>query len=87
MDYSIFDLCDYFVDVVDVFELMFINFGGCLSFSGWVKIVKCFENNELICDILIMDGIDSVFLIDGGGLIWCVLIDIELVEIVFENNW
>jgi|TARA_B100000929_G_scaffold237052_1_gene193768 regulator of ribonuclease activity A len=87
MDYSTSDLCDHFADVVDVLEPMFINFGGRPSFSGRVKTVKCFENNELIRDILTTDGTDSVLLIDGGGSTRRALIDIELAEIALENNW
>ena len=87
MDYSTSDLCDHFADVVDVLEPMFINFGGLPSFSGRVKTVKCFENNELIREILSTDGTDSVLLIDGGGSTRRALIDIELTEIALENNW
>ncbi len=87
MDYSTSDLCDHFADVVDVLEPMFINFGGRPSFSGRVKTVKCFENNELIREILSTDGTDSVLLIDGGGSTRRALIDIELAEIALENNW
>ncbi len=87
MDYSTSDLCDHFADVVDVLEPMFINFGGRSSFSGRVKTVKCFENNELIRDILSTDGTDSVLLVDGGGSTRRALIDIELAEIALENNW
>jgi len=87
MDYSTSDLCDHFADVVDVLEPMFINFGGRTSFSGRVRTVKCFENNELIREILSTDGTDSVLLIDGGGSTRRALIDIELAEIALENNW
>ncbi|KTD98333.1 MULTISPECIES: ribonuclease E activity regulator RraA [unclassified Pseudoalteromonas] len=87
MDYSTSDLCDHFADVVDVLEPMFINFGGRHSFGGRIKTVKCFENNELIREILSQDGTDQVLLIDGGGSTRRALIDIELAELAFENNW
>ncbi|AUL74468.1 ribonuclease E activity regulator RraA [Pseudoalteromonas sp. 13-15] len=87
MDYSTSDLCDHFADVVDVLEPMFINFGGRHSFGGRIKTVKCFENNELIREILSQDGTGQVLLIDGGGSTRRALIDIELAELAFENNW
>ncbi|MDA8939593.1 ribonuclease E activity regulator RraA [Pseudoalteromonas marina] len=87
MDYSTSDLCDHFADVVDVLEPMFINFGGRDSFGGRIKTVKCFENNELIREILSQDGTEQVLLIDGGGSTRRALIDIELAELAFENNW
>ena len=87
MDYSTSDLCDHFADVVDVLEPMFINFGGRHSFGGRIKTVKCFENNELIRELLSQDGTDLVLLIDGGGSTRRALIDIELAELACENNW
>jgi regulator of ribonuclease activity A len=87
MDYSTSDLCDAFPDVIDVLEPMFINFGGLHSFGGSIKTVKCFENNELIRDILSQDGNGQVLLIDGGGSTRRALIDIELAELAVENNW
>ena len=87
MDYSTSDLCDHFADVVDVLEPMFINFGGRYSFGGRIKTVKCFENNELIRQLLSQDGTDQILLIDGGGSTRRALIDIELAELALENNW
>ncbi|WP_417655416.1 ribonuclease E activity regulator RraA [Pseudoalteromonas atlantica] len=87
MDYSTSDLCDFFADVVDVLEPMFINFGGRHTFGGRIKTVKCFENNELIREILSQDGTDQVLLIDGGGSTRRALIDIELAELALDNNW
>ena len=81
MDYSTSDLCDHFADVVDVLEPMFINFGGRHSFGGRIKTVKCFENNELIRQLLSQDGTDQILLIDGGGSTRRALIDIELAEL------
>ncbi|MFC3032897.1 ribonuclease E activity regulator RraA [Pseudoalteromonas fenneropenaei] len=87
MDYSTSDLCDHFVDLVDVLEPMFVNFGGRSSFSGRIKTVKCFENNELIRELLSQDGSGQVLLIDGGGSTRRALIDIELAELALENHW
>lgn len=87
MDYSTSDLCDHFADVVDVLEPMFINFGGKTAFSGRIRTVKCFENNELIRSILEEEGEDTILLIDGGGSTRRALIDIDLAELAVDNNW
>ncbi|MCO7189878.1 MULTISPECIES: ribonuclease E activity regulator RraA [unclassified Pseudoalteromonas] len=87
MDYSTSDLCDHFADAVDVLEPMFINFGGQSAFSGRIKTLKCFENNELINQTLQQDGTGQILLIDGGGSTRRALIDIELAELAIENNW
>ncbi|TMP35061.1 ribonuclease E activity regulator RraA [Pseudoalteromonas rubra] len=87
MDYSTSDLCDHFADAVDVLEPMFINFGGQSAFSGRIKTLKCFENNELINQTLQQDGTGQILLIDGGGSTRRALIDIELAELAIENSW
>ncbi|ALU43775.1 MULTISPECIES: ribonuclease E activity regulator RraA [Pseudoalteromonas] len=87
MDYSTSDLCDHFADAVDVLEPMFINFGGQSAFSGRIKTLKCFENNELINQALQQDGTGQILLVDGGGSTRRALIDIELAELAMENNW
>ncbi|CCQ10830.1 Ribonuclease E inhibitor RraA [Pseudoalteromonas luteoviolacea B = ATCC 29581] len=87
MDYSTSDLCDHFVDVVDVLEPMFVNFGGRSAFSGRIKTVKCFENNEMIREALQQDGSGQILLVDGGGSTRRALIDIDIAELAFENNW
>ena len=87
MDYSTSDLCDHFADAIDVLEPMFINFGGQSAFSGRIKTVKCFENNEMIAEVLQQDGTGRVLLIDGGGSTRRALIDIDLAELATDNNW
>ena len=46
------ELCDIYLDQVDVVEPIFSSFGGLSSFHGKVTTVKCFENNGLIAEIL-----------------------------------
>lgn len=87
MEINTSDLCDQFADTIDVLEPLFINFGGCLSFGGKILTMKCFENNELIRELLSEDGSGQVLVIDGGGSTRRALIDIELAELALENNW
>ena len=39
------ELCDIYLDQVDVVEPIFSSFGGLSSFHGKITTVKCFENN------------------------------------------
>jgi len=45
MEYNTSELCDMYLDVVDVVEPMFSNYGGCSSFGGSISTIKCFEDN------------------------------------------
>ncbi|MCW8333911.1 ribonuclease E activity regulator RraA [Vibrio paucivorans] len=87
MEYNTSALCDIYLDQVDVVEPMFSNFGGSASFAGQITTVKCFEDNQLIREILEQDGLGRVLLIDGGGSLRRALIDAELAALAEENEW
>ncbi|GGI88003.1 ribonuclease E activity regulator RraA [Shewanella gelidii] len=87
MEYNTSELCDMYLDVVDVVEPMFSNYGGCSSFGGAISTVKCFEDNGLIVEVLQQDGQGRVLLIDGGGSLRRALIDSTIVELAVTNNW
>lgn len=44
--------------------------------------VKCFEDNGLLYDLFEQNGCGCVFVVDGGGFVCCVLVDVELVCLV-----
>ena len=81
------ELCDIYLDQVDVVDPIFSSFGGISSFSGKVTTVKCFENNGLIAEVLEEDGHGRVLLVDGGGAVRRALIDAELAQIAADNGW
>ncbi|MGI2260258.1 ribonuclease E activity regulator RraA [Shewanella sp. GXUN23E] len=87
MEYNTSELCDMFLDVVDVVEPMFSNYGGCSSFGGAISTVKCFEDNGVIADVLAEDGEGRVLLVDGGGSLRRALLDATLAEVAVNNNW
>ncbi|WP_413112757.1 ribonuclease E activity regulator RraA [Thaumasiovibrio sp. DFM-14] len=87
MQYSTSDLCDIFLDQVDVVEPMFSAFGGRGAFSGQVTTIKCFEDNGLIRETLEQNGEGRVLLIDGGGSLRRALIDAELTQLATDNGW
>lgn len=81
------ELCDIFLDQVDVVEPIFSSFGGRTAFGGQITTVKCFENNALIAEALEEDGEGRVLVVDGGGAIRRALLDVELAQLALENNW
>ncbi|MDY0452818.1 ribonuclease E activity regulator RraA [Pasteurella multocida] len=81
------ELCDIYLDQVDVVEPIFSSFGGVNRFYGKVTTAKCFENNGLITDILEENGEGRVLLIDGGGAVRRALVDAELAQLAVDNGW
>lgn len=45
MEYNTSELCDIYLDQVDVVEPMFSSYGGRSSFGGQITTIKCFEDN------------------------------------------
>ncbi len=87
MKYDTSELCDIYQESVNVVEPLFSNFGGRTSFGGQIITVKCFEDNGILYDLLEEDGRGRILLIDGGGSVRKALIDAELAELAFNNNW
>ncbi|ACJ27285.1 MULTISPECIES: ribonuclease E activity regulator RraA [Shewanella] len=87
MEYNTSELCDTYIDVVDVVEPMFSNYGGCNSFGGSISTIKCFEDNGLIIDALQEDGEGKVLLVDGGGSLRRALLDSSIAQVAVDNNW
>lgn len=87
MEYNTSDLCDTYIDMVDVVEPMFSSFGGRNSFAGAVSTIKCFETNGLIAEAVKEDGVGRVLLIDGGGSLRRALIDADIAETAAQNGW
>lgn len=87
MEYSTSRLCDKYLEQVDVLDPILFDFGGEGDFSGQITTVKCFESNGLIAQVLAQDGLGRVLLVDGGGSLRRALIDVELAELAYENNW
>ncbi|MGF1691587.1 ribonuclease E activity regulator RraA [Photobacterium kagoshimensis] len=87
MEYNTSELCDIYLDKVDVVEPMFSSYGGRSSFGGQVTTIKCFEDNALIHTVLEQEGAGRVLLIDGGGSLRRALIDAELAQLAADNEW
>ena len=87
MEYNTSELCDIYLDQVDVVEPMFSSYGGRNSFGGQITTIKCFEDNGLINTVLSEPGAGRILLIDGGGSLRRALIDVELAQRAAHNAW
>ena len=86
MTYIIPDLCDLNPEV-EVFDLIFHNYGGKKSFGGEVVTVKCFEDNSLVKELVATPGHGKVMVVDGGGSLRAALLGDMLAEQAVENGW
>lgn len=87
MEYNTSELCDMYLDQVDVLEPMMSTYGGRNSFGGQITTIKCFEDNGLIRQVLTQEGMGRILLIDGGGSLRRALIDADLASLAMENGW
>ncbi len=87
MEYNTSELCDIYLDQVDVLEPMMSSYGGRRSFGGQIRTVKCFEDNGLIKQLAQENGEGCVMLIDGGGSLRRALVDSDIATLACENNW
>lgn len=87
MEYNTSELCDIYLDQVDVIEPMFNSYGGRSSFGGQITTVKCFEDNALLRTVLQQPGVGRVLLVDGGGSLRRALIDADIAQLATENEW
>lgn len=87
MEYNTSELCDIYVDMVDVVEPMFMNYGGKSSFGGEITTIKCFEHLGLISEVVQQPGLGKVLLIDGGGSLRRALVDSDIARTAFDNEW
>lgn len=85
--FSLPDLCDAFGDVVTVLEPMFSGFGGVDAFGGPVVTIKCFEDNSLVAEQVLMPGKGRVLVVDGGGSMRCALLGDNLAQKAADNGW
>lgn len=66
---------------------IFHHFGGKQQFSGPAKIIKVFEDNSLVRDMLETDGEGRVLVVDGGASMRCALVGGNLGQLGVDNGW
>ena len=87
MTLSVPDICDDFIDELQIVEPMFCEFGGKDRFSGEIVTVKCFEDNSVVKENLAKPGDGKVMVVDGGGSLRCALLGDMLGAMGRDNGW
>ena len=87
MAISTADLCDKHIDIIQVANPIFQDFGQVKSFSGKIVTIECFEDNSLVKSTLNEAGENQVLVVDGGASLRCALLGDGLAEAAVRNNW
>jgi regulator of ribonuclease activity A len=87
VDLKTADLCDQFIDELEVCEPLFGDFGGELRFAGQVATIKCFEDNSLVREITGEAGNGRVLVIDAGGSLRRAVVGDMLAKKAVDNGW
>lgn len=80
------DLCDNYIDELQVAEPLLIGFGGKEMFYGQIVTVKVFDDNVLVKQTLASDGEGRVLVVDGAGSTYCALMGDNLASMAIKNN-
>lgn len=87
MTYTTPDICDDYLDCLQVLEPLFTEFGGKQKFSGEIVTIKCFEDNSMVKKTLGLAGHGKVLVVDGGGSLRCALLGDLLGAMAVQNGW
>jgi len=86
-DWSTADLWDRYGDQLTCADPVFLHYGGKSAFRGEMKIIKLFEDNSLVRQLLQMPGHDRVLIVDGDGSTRCALVGDQLASLAIQNHW
>ena len=81
------DLCDHFIDELQVAEPLLVNFGGKDMFGGEIVTVKVFDDNVIFKNLLKTEGKGRVIVVDGAGSTYCALMGGNLAQMAVDNGW
>lgn len=81
------DLCDEFINQLQVAEPIFRDLGGTIGFHGPIATVKAFEDNSLVRTALESAGDGRVLVVDAGGSQRCAMLGDMLAELAHRNGW
>ena len=81
------DLCDKFIDVIQLCEPVFMSFGRSSTFEGRVTTLRVFEDNSMVRTTLEGRSEGGVLVVDGGGSLKCALVGDRLAQLAIDNGW
>ena len=86
MTFTTTDLSDAHPEA-QVCDPVFQSFGGRPSFSGPITMLKVFEDNSMVREIVQTPGEGRVLVVDGGGSLRCGLFGGNLAVAAAKNGW
>ena len=81
------DLFDEFEDEVQTCSTQFRDFGTVRRFSGPVRTVRCYRDNQLFRALLDEQGDGAVVVVDGGGALESALMGDIIASKGITNGW
>jgi regulator of ribonuclease activity A len=87
LEFSTADLWDEREGDLASCDSQLTSYGGRASFTGLVRTVRCFEDNQLVKELLASPGDGSVLVIDGSGSLRSALVGDQLGETAVANGW
>ena len=81
------DLYDEHGDTLQSLALQLRDFGGSLAFEGPIRTVRCFQDNQLVKDLLATPGDGAVLVIDGSGSLGTALMGDLIAASAVANGW
>ncbi len=86
-DFKTADLCDEWVDELQIVEPGFRHFGGHQKFCGEISTVQCYEDNSKVRQQLSTPGRGRVLVVDAGGSRRCAMLGDLLAAMAIQNGW
>ena len=80
-------LYDEHGDALQSLTLQLRDFGGRAAFEGPIRTVRCFQDNQLVKELLATDGEGAVLVIDGSGSLGTALMGDMIAESAVAHGW
>ena len=81
------DLMDDFGDILQSCTIQFRDMGGRKRFSGPVRTLQCFKDNQIFKAMLSEPGNGAVLVVDGAGSYEAALLGDMIAAIGMNNGW
>lgn len=81
------DLYDARGEELQSLPLQLRSFGGATAFEGPIRTVRCFQDNQLVKQMLATPGEGAVLVVDGAGSLGSALMGDMIAQSAVENGW
>jgi len=81
------DLYDARGEELQSLPLQLRSFGGATAFEGPIRTVRCFQDNQLVKQLLATPGEGAVLVVDGAGSLGSALMGDMIAQSAVESGW